>query len=118
MDNINRERRKYKRYALREEAYAGLYPKVGEIVDICLGGIAFRYLDLNKSEQNTDDLVIFGDDGACLTGLKHKTVSDKSVNDLSDFSTMMTRERRLSFEQMTEGQKMNLKNFIENHRIV
>jgi hypothetical protein len=115
--NIVKERRKYKRYALREGGFAGKYPKIGEIKNISLGGVSFCYLDINNTVDETGDFVICGDDGACLTSVIPHVVSDRAVNDQSDFSKIITRERRISFEYMDDEQKIRLNNFIKNHRI-
>ncbi len=115
--DIKQDRRKDKRYLLREGSFAGMYPQIGEILNISMGGVAFRYLDIDKSASDTGGFVICGDDGECLTSLKQCVISDVAVKEQSVFSRIITRERRVRFADIDEDQKMYLNSFIENHRI-
>ena len=52
------ERRKNKRYKAVEGAYAAISPnshKLGQIIDISMGGLAFKYIDTNNGDSNTVD---------------------------------------------------------------
>ncbi len=59
------ERRKNKRYKAVEGAYAAVSPnshKLGQIIDISMGGLSFKYIDTSKDEKekgNLSDETIF-----------------------------------------------------------
>ncbi len=43
-----KERRKYTRYSIKNGSYATISPdstKLGQIIDISMGGLAFKYID-------------------------------------------------------------------------
>ncbi len=115
--DLGEERREYQRCTLKNGACAGRYPNIGEIVDISLGGVLFHYLDIGGLGAEKDELIVCGDAGRCLSGLKHSVISDKVLESQSSFSKIVVRERRIKFEEMSEEQKKILSNFILVHSV-
>lgn len=111
------ERRVHKRFHLRDGSFAGSYPNIGEIIDISLGGILYNYMEFaDDTSAEKGEFVICGDDGKCLSNLPNRLVSDRVLANESSFSKIVTRQRRIKFEELTEDQKQILNGFIHNHK--
>jgi len=53
------ERRKSKRYRAVEGVYAAISPrsnKLGQIIDISMGGLAFKYIDTNNNDTKDNEI--------------------------------------------------------------
>ncbi len=111
------ERRKFHRYKLSEENFAGAYPYVGEIADLSIDGLAFRYLGLGQPESETRYLSLYGREGGCLSGLACRIVADRVVPRRSSLSNIFVHERRVQFVNLSAEQRKCLSEFIENYRI-
>lgn len=111
------ERRKFHRYKLCEENFAGAYPHVGEIADLSIDGLAFRYLGLGQPESEAELLNLYGREGGCLSGLACRIVADRVVPRRSSLSNIFVHERRVQFVDLSAEQKKCLSEFIENYRI-
>ena len=109
------ERREYPRYTLNSEAYAGAYPRIGEIVNISLGGVLYHYLDILAAREGDDKFVLYDDNGCCLEEIPFETVSDKLVANESSFSRFATRQCRVKFGPLSDKQKLALEMFIARH---
>ncbi len=111
------ERRKFPRYRLSEENFAGAYPYVGEIADLSVDGLAFRYLGLGQPEPEAKYLNLYGREGGCLSGLECRIVADRVVPRRSSLSNIFVHERRVQFINLSAEQKKYLFEFIENYKI-
>ncbi len=111
------ERRKSQRYRLSEENFAGAYPYVGEIADLSINGLAFRYLGLGQPEPKAKCLSLYGRDGGCLSGLECRIVTDRIVPRRSSLSNIFVHERRVQFINLSAEQKKYLFEFIENYKV-
>ena len=111
------DRRKFQRYLITGESFAGHYPHLGEIIDISMGGVLFNYVGLAGKTDLKSQFVICGEDGCCLDGLPIEVVSDKVVTNETSFSSIITRQRRVRFKQLTDEQTEVLTYFIENNKI-
>lgn len=112
------DRRKHKRYTLRQGVFAGFRPNMGEIVDISIGGVSFHYLEFSKDINEKNDFIICSEDGCCLDCFPCRIVSDKVVASESALSQIVTRQRRVMFHTLTDEQKGLLFDFIDRHRTV
>lgn len=110
------DRRKHKRFSLRQGVFAGFRPKMGEIIDISIGGILFHYLEFGEETDVRSDFVICSEDGCCLDCFPCRIVSDKVLANESSLSQIVTRQRRVMFDRLTDEQQDLLHDFIENHR--
>jgi c-di-GMP-binding flagellar brake protein YcgR len=123
------DRRKHKRYQVPTNSYTSLGsddPVLGQIIEISMGGIAFRYMGGGKlpDESHLDIFLTEGD--LCLRGVPFKTVSDfkipntvlcKTVEPIPpSFRTM--RRSGLQFGELTPDQKVQLERFIKDHTLV
>ncbi|MFW8601402.1 PilZ domain-containing protein [Desulfobacterota bacterium M19] len=111
------ERRKFHRYKLSEENFAGAYPCVGEIADLSINGLAFRYLGLGQPEPQTESMTLYGREGGCLSGLKCRIIADRVIPRRSSLSNIFVHERRVQFVNLSAEQKKYLSEFIENYKI-
>ncbi len=114
----NTDRRKHTRFLLRDGSYAGVYPNIGEIIDISLGGISYNYMDITGDDSVRGEFVVCSDDGFCLESLPSKKVDDIVVENGSSFSTIIARNCRIMFDKLNDDQKRLLYDFIQTHRIL
>ena len=110
------DRRCYRRYRASDGAYAALSPassKVGPIVDISMAGLCFRYI-VHEEQPNepVETHVYVGDNGFYLEKMPYTTVEDVEIDNSSNLSTIIMRQRRLQFLNLTANQKAQLKYFI------
>ena len=118
------ERRKDKRFRSEEGCLAIMWPastKAGHIVDISLGGLAFRYVLRSNSEGLASELesdieIICSREDFSSGLLPVENVSDTKMERIfSDFIPMELRRHSIKFKQLDEEQKFLLERFIEKH---
>ena len=113
------EQREYKRFRVPKNAFAALGPdyiKVGQIINISMGGLAFRYLG-SEEPSNASELDIFLARRAFyLYKLPFETVRDFVTNEMP-FSSINMKVCGLQFGGLTDEQKSDLRYFIQTHAI-
>jgi hypothetical protein len=116
------ERRKSKRYKAVEGAYAAISPhsnKLGQIIDISMGGLTFKYIDTkgeNANKQNPSEESIFlSSKGFYVGDLPFKTVSDNEVTNTPSLSAMKVRERHVQFTDLSFKQLFDLDYYLRNN---
>jgi len=118
------ERRRHKRFKVRDGAFVVLMPpstKLGQIIDISSGGLAFRYLSMeerSKEERsnNLSNLDIFlTDNSFYLEEVPVINVSDFQIAGKFPFSSITTRRQGVQFRELTHNQISRLEYFIRNH---
>ncbi len=117
------ERRRNKRYKAVEGAYAAISPnshKLGQIIDISMGGLSFKYIDTSNGPQKNDPLM--GDEAIFLSSMGYyvgdlpfNTVSDYEVTNAPSFSSMKVRKRHLRFTDLTFKQLFDLDYYLRNN---
>jgi len=126
MDNLTKgkkivERRKHKRFQVRDGAFAVLTPHFynwGQIIDISRGGLAFRYTGKELPPNVSCDLGIsVANIGFYLGRLPFRAISDVELGNEVPYS--LTRIRRCGgeFGELTLNQISELEYFIRNHTI-
>ena len=115
------ERRKHKRFRAEDGAYAAVrpqYDKIGQIIDVSRGGLAFRYLASESEEDASSELDIFliGDDFH-LDKLPFKTVSDEEIPEKLSPGSQTMRRCGVQFGKLTQIQAIKLEEFILKHTI-
>jgi len=116
------ERRKTKRYKAVEGAYAAISPKshkLGQIIDISMGGLAFKYIDTSnddtKNQSHTKESIFLSSMGFYVGDLPFKTVSDVEVTNAPSFSSMKVRERHVQFTDLSFKQLFDLDYYLRNN---
>lgn len=113
------ERRKYTRFRTRNGALIELRSqrgKLGEIIDISKGGLAFRYIDIGERPKGSFELDIFlKEAGFRLEKVPAKTISDSGTTKYFPFSSTKTRRQGVEFGELTQKQISQLEHFIRNY---
>jgi hypothetical protein len=113
------ERRKHRRFKVKDESFYILNPnstELGEIIDISLSGLAFYHV--KKQHWSTDIYelgVLFGDNDTIIDDLPLKSVSERAMAPgLPDNASTIWR-RSVEFGDLTSEQTAQLENFILLH---
>jgi hypothetical protein len=110
------ERRNFNRFNVKKGAFVEVKingSKIGEIIDISEGGLAFSYIDIGtRPEESFDVDLYFQEKGFRLQNLPAKTISDISIKSL--FALTKTRRQGVQFGELNESQTAGLKSYIEN----
>jgi hypothetical protein len=111
------ERRKHKRFQAWNGAFVALGPfslKLGQIVNMSMGGLAFRYIGSSEPSRMKTESKIFIDNAFCLDNVPLETVSDFEAKQ-SSFASLVMRQSGVQFGKLTPDQRSELKYFIHNH---
>jgi hypothetical protein len=116
------ERRSNERYQVRQGVYALLKngsSKLGQIINISTGGLAFMYIKHEEQigEPVEVDIFISGD-GYFLKGIPCKRISDVHVDNFVPFSTFEMRQLGVQFGELRQGQASQLDAFIKKYATV
>jgi hypothetical protein len=116
------ERRRHKRYKAVDGAYAAISPnshKLGQIIDISMGGLSFKYIDTsnddNESDSTTEEAVFLSSMGYYVGDLPFKTVSDYEITNVPSFSSMKVRKRHVQFTDLSFKQLFDLGYYLRNN---
>ncbi|MFH2091108.1 MAG: PilZ domain-containing protein [Pseudomonadota bacterium] len=117
------ERRKSKRYKAVEGAYAAISPnshKLGQIIDISMGGLAFKYIDTSNDNNTTEtqaseESIFLSSMGYYVGDLPFKTISDYEVTNAPSFSSMKVRKRHVQFTDLSFKQLFDLDYYLRNN---
>ena len=115
------EKRKDNRFKARENIYVALVidsTKVGQIMNISSGGLAFSYIGESVPIVDWYKMDIFlGRSRFYLKEIPFKIVSDFSIENKNPFSTVLMRQCSGQFGPLTQEQKSQLDDLIANHAI-
>lgn len=116
------ERRKHKRYKAVEGAYAAISPnshKLGQIIDISMGGLSFKYIDTKNNEENAETqpekTVFLSSMGYYVGDLPFRIISDYEVTNVPSFSSMKVRKRHIQFTDLSFKQLFDLDYYLRNN---
>ncbi len=116
------ERRKNKRYKAVEGAYAAISPnshKLGQIIDISMGGLAFKYIDTSKDDDNDvhplEETIFLSSMGYYVGDIPFKTIADYEVTNAPSFSSMKVRKRHVKFTDLSFKQLFDLDYYLRNN---
>jgi hypothetical protein len=105
-------------YLVKEKALV-VSRLMGEIVEIGMNGMLFRYYQTGERIKQSDELTILVEkDGFCLYKIPYQTVEDMAENDAAVSNPETGESRRLhrvKFSALTKLQKCQLEYFIENY---
>lgn len=110
------ERRKEKRFELKDAAYAVIYfskTEMYRIIDISRGGLAIRHVKRGKCPNKLDELDIFKPDFSFyLQNIKARKISDTELIDNAP-GPEAARRSGIRFLDMSSTQISQLENFIQ-----
>jgi hypothetical protein len=113
------ERRIAKRFRAVDGALAALSPesgRVGQIQNISLHGVAFRYIADDSLETDLNETaklqILFAGKGIWLEGVPVKWIADVDLPTASSFSGIPLRQTSLQFLALTDAQKTRLQDYI------
>ena len=113
-----KERRRHKRFRVQDGTlvvYGGYPATVGPIIDISMGGLAFRYTaaeELPKEPSKVD--ILLSDRLSHLYGLPCETVYDLGMERSGSCPSEARRRRGIKFGELTPHQALQLEHFIQN----
>jgi len=116
------ERRKNKRYKAVEGAYAAISPnshKLGQIIDVSMGGLAFKYIDTSSDDAaghiQSEETIFLSSMGYYVGDLPFETISDYEVTNAPSFSSMKVRKRHVRFTDLSFKQLFDLDYYLRNN---
>jgi hypothetical protein len=113
------EKRQHKRFQVPKGTFVGLGPhdtKVGQIIDVGMGGLAFRYV--GSEEPSNGELDVFLNERDFYLGrVPFRTVSDFEITSRRDSSPTAMRRSGVQFRKMKPNQISQLEYFIQNHTL-
>ncbi|MBW2567554.1 MAG: PilZ domain-containing protein [Deltaproteobacteria bacterium] len=111
------ERRKHNRFSVSKGAFVALRPhygKIGQVVNISMGGLAFTYM-ADEERPSSFELDIFLAGGSFyLQEVPFGTISDFH-NDGMPLSSVKMRRMGVQFGDLSPHQVSQLEYFIQNH---
>jgi hypothetical protein len=115
------ERRRHKRFQAEGGAYAAVrpqYDKIGQIIDVSRGGLAFRYMVSGSQEDASSELDIFLiGDSFHLDKVPFLTVSDEEIPERLSPGAQKMRRCAVQFGELTQMEILKLEEFILNHTV-
>ena len=118
-DKQNVERRSHQRFQVPKGVFVEVrrphHSKLGEIINISMGGVAFRYLAAKEPSNGSDKLNIFFDEGGFrLNDILLETVTDLRTHKIP-YTYVTMRRSGVQFRSLTHHQISQLEHFIENY---
>ena len=112
---VQTERRKHTRVEVKSGAYTMNASKPGLIVDICMGGLSFRYIDRKDwpAETYTMDIVSGEDEDFRLEDIPYRVVSDHETKSDIAYEKMIVKRRSVEFCDLSIEQENKLRQFID-----
>ncbi len=120
-----KERRKHKRYPTKKGSYATISPNshvLGQIVDISMGGLAFKYIDTKPDKKNRSsnkETLFLSSMDNYVGDINFETIDDYEAPDFEtpdvSFDTMTIRIRHIKFLDLKLKQLFDLDYYIENN---
>jgi len=114
------ERRKHKRFRVKDGTFAVLgrrYGKIGHIIDMSMSGLAFSYIAGEEQGDRSYELsILLAEDSFHLTRIPFKTVWDTEAKEVP-FSTLAMRRCGVELGDLTERQISQMEYFVEKHTV-
>ena len=112
------ERRQSKRIKIKDDAFVTrntAKDKLGRIVDISSGGLAYHYISSTDLPEVFEKIGIWAVlDDVHLNDIQIQTVSDMEVEYDNPFHHILLRRRGIQFEVLTDEQKAQLESMIQS----
>jgi hypothetical protein len=111
------ERREHKRFRVKDDAFAVVgspSSKIGQVIDISMGGLAFSYIAGKEQPNMSHELgILLAQNSFHLTKIPFETIWDKEAKEVP-FSTLAMRRCGVHFAGLTRSQTSQLEYFIQN----
>jgi len=118
-DSIIQERRKHKRFKAAENAFASVrndHGSIGNILDISLGGLCFKYIAGVEASAGVLELDIFlSDHSFWLRRIPCRNITDVKLACDFSFRTVGMRRRSVQFLNLTRTQQSMIEHLIQYH---
>jgi hypothetical protein len=89
--------------------------KVGQVIDVDMKGLSFRYMAGKESSNESSMLnILVVGDPFLLRDLPVETLSDLTISEKIAFSSIAMKRLDVKFGRLTNGQLSKLQYFIEN----
>jgi hypothetical protein len=115
------EKRRFRRFQAPQNAFArlgGPEGRLGQIIDISKGGLAFRYVGNGGQPKRSLQMDIFLDNnGFRLEKVSYRTISDFEVSKQGLANSVIMRRRGVQFDELDQGHASRLEYFIENYAL-
>jgi hypothetical protein len=115
------ERREHERFRVRKDACVALgssFRHVGQIIDIGMGGLSFRYVPTSHLSEGELELDIFmAGSPSYLYRFPFRTVFDLGEDEENRSPAIEMRRYGLEFGQLTQRQASQLGHFIQNYTV-
>ena len=90
--------------------------KLGQVIDISQGGIAFSYIDQKERAGNSYEVdILSAGNKFYLENVWFKTIMDVDAADESALSPIKLKRQRIQFVNLSTDQKKKLEHFISNY---
>ncbi len=115
------DRRKHKRFKVIEGAVA--VPgtdksKQGQIMDICIGGLAFNYnKGMDLSPEFSELAINMANEGFVLDNIPCRIISGLTISDGTNIDDGEIKRVSVKFGELTVDQKDRVNHFIQNHTL-
>ena len=114
------DRREHVRFKVLRPVFVMLWPASsihGQITDISLGGLAFRYYALEKPQDDSSEIEIMVRQMNYSSGpILFETITDTRTTDfVNPLFRKARRKRGVRFKQLTKSQQNIIATFIENY---
>ena len=115
------EKRKHPRFKVKERVFVELSVnpiRIGEIIDISVSGLSFRYIANGDIIQNSLEIKIYHSQSKFISEkMTVRTVWDGIIIPKFWTGIIKTRRRGVFFENLNENQKSQIEQFIQNYTI-
>ena len=115
------DRRRSRRYQAKEGTFAVFVTrkdKLGQIKDISMRGLSFRYVNDSRIPAAAGELkIIIAGSGLFLDKVNAETISDFEVINGFSVSPLKMRQTGIEFVNLSPAQKFQLGRFIRNHTL-
>jgi len=113
------DRRRHKRYRVREGTLAFLGPIPGTIKDISRGGMSIKYVVFEKRPAQILKLdIFFPEENFFLPDIPACIISDIDCPAKAPFSAVRVRRLGIKFGELSREQEVSLQYYLQYHAIV
>ena len=110
------EKRRQVRYEAMDGAIVALNPKaeiLGQMIDIGLGGLSFRYIEsVTDPAPSTELVILLNKPRFFMDRIPYRMVTDHELPNEFIFSAVPVRRMGVEFGDLTEAQRAQLEDFI------